>query len=594
MTAPVEYRTVSEEKNKPVADEQTLAKLLEAAYVLQEHNREMQDLHSRPGFKRDQDDTETLAAPPQHPSPATKSPAPATGDNTFRLARIVETQQQIQVRRLEFANALKLIAERVLELTNAVGVAIGIIEGKNIRYRAVSGRGIPERDTVVALHKSILAPCLKTGLPFCCADTSTEVLLDPDEWERRGIHSLIAVPVYHDGGVVGGLELYFASTNSFPEQEVNTSQLMAGLVAEALVREEEATWKRSLASERAAMLEALEKLQPNLAALVEKSPEKNATSAKPVKAAPPYTCRKCGHRLMAGEQFCGQCGSPRAGDYEPPNTQSKVASLWQMQKSQMKRVGPELPANGEAKPTDVPESWGKTEAVRPEASLARSLEQQIPDLFMSEDQELSSSNEAAAAIPPEVQEIAAIEGEQLAPQEDSVSGGTPESSQALVKTEAKNPAVWTSAASARAFLDQLASSQGAGKVVAFWNRHRGDFYLGVAIILVLCVMRWGILSDHSVKATANPAKSSATQRKPAPDAGLSLVDRMLVQLGLADAPEPSPDKGNPAVQVWVDLHTALYYCPGADLYGKTVKGKVTSQRAAQLDQFEPAYRKPCK
>lgn len=594
MTAPVEYRTVSEEKNKPVAGEQTLAKLLEAAYVLQEHNREMQHLHSRLGLKQNQDETESLASPVPQPSPATKSLAPATGDNASTLAKIVETQQQIQVRRLEFANALKLIAERVLELTNAAGAAIGIIEGKSIRYRAVAGRGRPERDAIVALHKSTLALCLKTGLPFRCADTSAEVLLDPDEWERRGIQSLIAVPVYHDGGVAGGLELYFASTNSFTEQEVNTSQLMAGLVAEALVREEEATWKRSLASERAAMLEALEKLQPNLAALVEKSPEKNAASVEQVKAAPSYACRKCGHRLMAEEQFCGQCGLPRAADYEPPNTQSKVASLWQMQKSQMKRAGPELPANGVAKPTDVPESAGKREAVRPEASLARSLEQQIPDLFMSEDLELSSNNEAAAGIPAEVQEIAAIEDEQLAPEEERVSGEPPESSQALVKTETKNLAVWGSAASTRAFLEQLASSKGAGKVVAFWNRHRGDIYLGVAIILVLCVMRWGILSDHSVKATANPAKASAPQRKPAPDAGLSLVDRMLIQLGLAEAPEPAQDKGNPAVQVWVDLHTALYYCPGADLYGKTAKGKFTSQHEAQLDQFEPAYRKPCK
>jgi hypothetical protein len=72
-----------------------------------------------------------------------------------------------------------------------------------------------------------------------------------------------------------------------------------------------------------------------------------------------------------------------------------------------------------------------------------------------------------------------------------------------------------------------------------------------------------------------------------------MFDRMLISLGLAEAP-PAPEyKGNPDTQVWVDLHTALYYCPGADLYGKTPKGKVTSQRDAQLDQFEPAYRKTC-
>jgi hypothetical protein len=106
------------------------------------------------------------------------------------------------------------------------------------------------------------------------------------------------------------------------------------------------------------------------------------------------------------------------------------------------------------------------------------------------------------------------------------------------------------------------------------------------------VIGWGIFSNHSVGATGAANSATAAHRK-APDADLSLFDRMLISLGLAEAP-PAPEyKGNPDTQVWVDLHTALYYCPGADLYGKTPKGKMTTQRDAQLDQFEPAYRKTC-
>jgi hypothetical protein len=92
--------------------------------------------------------------------------------------------------------------------------------------------------------------------------------------------------------------------------------------------------------------------------------------------------------------------------------------------------------------------------------------------------------------------------------------------------------------------------------------------------------------------TGNPAVSAA-RRKAAPDADLPLFDRILVKLGLAEAPDPPQYKGNPRTQVWVDLQTALYYCPGTDLYGKTPKGKYSSQREAQLDQFEPAYRRAC-
>jgi len=38
-----------------------------------------------------------------------------------------------------------------------------------------------------------------------------------------------------------------------------------------------------------------------------------------------------------------------------------------------------------------------------------------------------------------------------------------------------------------------------------------------------------------------------------------MFEKMLVSVGLAEAPERPEYKGNPDTQVWVDLHTALYY-----------------------------------
>ncbi len=161
-------------------------------------------------------------------------------------------------------------------------------------------------------------------------------------------------------------------------------------------------------------------------------------------------------------------------------------------------------------------------------------------------------------------------------------------STALVKPHAT---AWSSAASAREFLEQLAVTERAGPLARFWNARRGDIYLAIAVILVGCVIRWGIMANHSVSATDR--SPGAAHGKVTPDADLSLFDRMLISVGLAEAPPAPEDRGNPNTQVWVDLHTALYYCPGADLYGRGPKGKFTSQRDAQLDQFQPASRKPC-
>ena len=88
------------------------------------------------------------------------------------------------------------------------------------------------------------------------------------------------------------------------------------------------------------------------------------------------------------------------------------------------------------------------------------------------------------------------------------------------------------------------------------------------------------------------ASSPGTKQAP-PAPKLSFFDQVLVSLGLADPPAAPSYSGNPNVPVWIDVHHALYYCPGADLYGKTPQGKIASQHDAQLDQFEPASRKVC-
>jgi len=76
---------------------------------------------------------------------------------------------------------------------------------------------------------------------------------------------------------------------------------------------------------------------------------------------------------------------------------------------------------------------------------------------------------------------------------------------------------------------------------------------------------------------------------------ITRLESILVELGLAEAPAPTPSPlGRPEARVWVDVHTALYYCEGSELYGKTPEGRFTTQREAQQDQFQPASQLFCK
>jgi hypothetical protein len=105
--------------------------------------------------------------------------------------------------------------------------------------------------------------------------------------------------------------------------------------------------------------------------------------------------------------------------------------------------------------------------------------------------------------------------------------------------------------------------------------HRADLYLGAAVFVAAMALLW-------------PAAGSPRR------AALGPFERALVTLGIAEAPTPVVHlQGDPSIEVWVDPHTALYYCPGEELYGKAGGGRFSSQREAQMDRFEPASRSAC-
>jgi hypothetical protein len=106
--------------------------------------------------------------------------------------------------------------------------------------------------------------------------------------------------------------------------------------------------------------------------------------------------------------------------------------------------------------------------------------------------------------------------------------------------------------------------------------HRADLYLGAAVFVFALALLW-------------PAAASAPRR-----GALGPWERALITLGIAEPAAPTIHlQGDPAVNVWVDPHSALYYCPGEELYGKTADGRLATQREAQMDRFEPASRAAC-
>jgi len=554
----------------PVLDEATFQKLLAAAYVVQEH----QDRHDG------------------EPSSDTKSHTGTDSDSTTTLAEIVETQHQIHSSHLDLAGAMNLVVERIRRITGAQGAAIGILDQDKIVYRAAAGSLSPQAGATLRPEATLSSATLVHNAILRCADAATDFLVNPELTRRLGIGSLIAVPVFHDGKTSGTLELVFAKPNAFHENDVRTCQLMAGLVTEALTHAAEEEWRKGVAAERASMLQVLERIKPQLARLAQEpnagaSPDTAAHAEVPLEAS---HCQHCGHELAAGEVFCGACGTSRSATPRS-DLQSKWATLWNL-----KKIGSQLSASEEEQ--DLAESVIKAVgSVEPPSTESDSFI--LPEKPAAEDLS-AASIEREALLGPDENFAAPAPPEELAIRLEE----PPEPEPIPVPEKKPEPRVW---------FHSIAVSPPAVQLKGFLEKqrgllrkHPGDLALIAAAILFAITIIWAISSNHpttsadpkNAQAATNAATAAnappKTKRKPAPPAPqLSLFDQFLVSVGLAEPPPAPTNTGNPNIPVWVDVHTAQYYCPGSDQYGKTPQGRIASQHDAQMDQFEPAQHKVC-
>jgi GAF domain-containing protein len=532
----------------PVLDEATFQKLLAAAYVLQEHH----------------DRTRPTALP------ETKSENPDTDSDTSILAQIVETQHDIQTNHLDLNGTTNLVVERILKISGAQGAAVGIVDEEGLVYRAGSGILAGQVGESFRSEATLSASTLLHDVILRCPDVRTDFRVNPEIAKRLGIGSLISVPVLHNGKTGGALELAFAKPAAFHDQDVRTCQLMAGLVTETLARTTEEEWRKGLAAERASMLEVLEKIKPQLARLAN-APDGALTvsNTQPEETEPALEeaqCQHCGSELAPGEVFCGSCGTSRSSTSRN-DLQSKWATLWNLTKATES-----APSGSSSEPDAI-------DSVMPAPN------ERAPFGWASE----------ALAAPDKLSEVSSATEEDVVPaREESLQEAV-----AMTPRQATESRVW---------LRSIAVSPPAVQLRGFWQKsapflrtHRGDLALAASFALFMITILWAVFSDHpttsadsgnpSAVAAGAPTKPKRRQAPPQPK--LTMFEQFLVNVGLAEPPPVPSYSGNPNIPVWVDVHTALYYCPGSDLYGKTPQGKIASQHDAQIDQFEPASRKVC-
>ena len=472
-------------------------------------------------------------------------------DTGWVLTQVAQTQSLLRAGSMGLEAAAKLIADRLRTMTSAAGVSISLTSNGILQGIAESGVAAAVPGSSLASHSLVATERLRNGRVFQSADAQRDIRLDIAACRRLGVRALLAVPVQELGEIAGLIEVRWSKPDAVHESDVRACQLMTALVTEVL--EQRAGFKAPPIEApptppQPAVSELAAEAEEEPAAEVPHNPESPAeeteaeiTAAISSSEAPQNTepspealatqCRVCGRPFLANEAFCGNCSMPRVAGAPAEDLQSKWASLWYMQKAQ--------DVLGEREPSQ--ELQAGTSYSEPPVHEGAD--------WQDEEEEPETHPQSVWRRPERVVEPARPRQE---------SGGMP-----ALDYDALAPpswddtirAVWTRALQAV----RLRMSRRDTAIV---------MTASMALLLLLVVWAW-------------PTPASPH---------LTWFESVLVELGLAQVPSrtPAAPTGNPDVRVWVDVHTALYYCPGSDLYGKTPGGQFETQHNAQQDQFEPA------
>ena len=469
-------------------------------------------------------------------------------DTGWVLSRIAETQSLLRAGGLELTAAAKLIADRLRTMTDAAGVSIALTTDGCLECVAESGEAAKLAGSSIASHSLVATERLKNGRVFQSADAQKDIRLDTAACRELGVRALLAVPVQRLGKIAGLVEVRWRKPEAFHENDVRTCQSMAALVTEILEREAGSPVIKvaiPLASPRdssfASQLPRGDEAVTKVSEVEDPTPPPRdspvsavaARDAEPPDEVSVAQCRVCGRPYEADETFCGNCSMPRVATAPSEDLQSKWASLWYMQQAQDALQEREAQSRATA---------GRLEQLEKPArgsSSWRGPEKENPPDSVWRHPEKTDTERT-----------------------ESVASSTPFLGQYSTRSATQD--------------DVSKTLRRVFHTVRLRMRRRDAILTmsSLALLLVLAVWSWW------------PAPTSSH---------LTWFESVLVELGLAEVPPRAPavHTGNPDTRVWVDVHTALYYCPGSDLYGKTPGGQFATQHDAQQDQFEPATGAVC-
>src|SRR5471030_1362134 len=171
-----------------------------------------------------------------------------SADSSERLSLIIETQHEIAKAGNDLEAVMQLVAERSQAITGADGAMVNLIDGEMLQTRAVSGIAVGAIDARRLLSSTVAKYAIESGEPLLIEDAPNDPRVNHDLRAKIGDESLICVPLFRGGEVIGTLNVMSRSkTNRLNENQRQTLEILSVVLSAAVGRAAEFEARRGQA-----------------------------------------------------------------------------------------------------------------------------------------------------------------------------------------------------------------------------------------------------------------------------------------------------------------------------------------------------------
>ena len=216
-----------------------------------------------------------------------------SGLDTRSLSALVELQVWLATGELDVDRAMHMVADRARTVADATGIAIALLKGDQLVYRAGSGSSAACVGRHVTAILSVSKNTQSRGEILRVENAQADGRIEAAICRQFGARSLLILPIYDNRALVGVLEVTFGEAHAFEDREVRTYRLMAGLLGEVMSCAAHSQQKAPAVTERPVVEHCIQKIAPQ----VQQSLHNGGRRSEP--ASNPGTSQTCRPSVVA-------------------------------------------------------------------------------------------------------------------------------------------------------------------------------------------------------------------------------------------------------------------------------------------------------